>query len=538
MMRATMMDHPTNLQLVFRHGRAVHPDSVVATFDGDAVSPARFADIADRAEKLSVGLAGLGVQPGDRVATFAWNHREHMEAYLAIPCMGAVMHTLNIRLFADQISYIIRHADDRVLLVDGSLLPLLERVDLADIEHVVMIGEGDPAVIGRDVIAYEDLLASADGVPAWPDLDDTSAAAVCYTSGTTGDPKGVVYSHRSSVIHSMATRAVDTFGICEADRILLLPPMFHANAWGLPYAAWMSGSDLVMPREFLSAPVIGRLVGEERITFTAAVPTLLNDLLAMHEESPLEMSSLRVIVSGGSAVAPALIDRIRDTWGVPVLQGWGMTETSPMCCLSTPPKDTPTTEQAVWRAKSGRPVPGMEVRVVDDDGSPLAHDGETVGELQLRGPWVTGAYHDNPAVDSFTADGWLRTGDVGVIDERFYVRLTDRTKDVIKSGGEWISSVELENVLVAHGDVHEVSVIAVPDDRWEERPLAVVVRRRGTTVTAGDLRGFLVDKVARWWIPERWSFADELPKTSVGKVDKLALRAARDAGSLDIEEFT
>jgi fatty-acyl-CoA synthase len=538
MMRATMMDHPTNLQLVFRHGRAVHPDSVVATFDGDAVSPARFADIADRAEKLSVGLAGLGVQPGDRVATFAWNHREHMEAYLAIPCMGAVMHTLNIRLFADQISYIIRHADDRVLLVDGSLLPLLERVDLADIEHVVMIGEGDPAVIGRDVIAYEDLLASADGVPAWPDLDDTSAAAVCYTSGTTGDPKGVVYSHRSSVIHSMATRAVDTFGICEADRILLLPPMFHANAWGLPYAAWMSGSDLVMPREFLSAPVIGRLVGEERITFTAAVPTLLNDLLAMHEESPLEMSSLRVIVSGGSAVAPALIDRIRDTWGVPVLQGWGMTETSPMCCLSTPPKDTPTTEQAVWRAKSGRPVPGMEVRVVDDDGSPLAHDGETVGELQLRGPWVTGAYHDNPAVDSFTADGWLRTGDVGVIDERFYVRLTDRTKDVIKSGGEWISSVELENVLVAHGDVHEVSVIAVPDDRWEERPLAVVVRRPGTTVTAGDLRGFLVDKVARWWIPERWSFADELPKTSVGKVDKLALRAARDAGSLDIEEFT
>ncbi len=543
-----MMNQPMGVALIMRHGRAVHGRSIVAEFDGERVIDATYARIAARAERLAGALAGLGVCRGDRVATFCWNHAAHMEAYLAIPSMGAVLHTLNIRLFPEQIAYIVNHADDRVLLVDAVLLPLLDTVLplCPGVEHIVVVGArrtinpgassspGAPAA-HHSIHAYDTLLDDAPAEFAWPDVDEDAAAAVCYTSGTTGNPKGVVYSHKSTFVHSLAARAVDTFAINQADRILLVPPMFHANAWGLPYAAWMSGADLVMPGPHLQAPAIARLLCEQRITFTAAVPTIISDLLRRHEREPVDASSLRMIVSGGSAVPRSMVEAVRRVWGVPLVQGWGMTETSPLCAVSVPPRDADPDDDGEWRARSGRPVPGVEIRLVDESGAPVVWDGTSVGELQLRGPWVTGAYHDDPSPESFTADGWLRTGDVGTIDDRAFVQLTDRTKDVIKSGGEWISSVELENRLVAHPAVVEAAVIAVADERWQERPLAVIVREPAHLVDGDELRTFLADQVARWWLPERFTFVDALPKTSVGKIDKRALRAMEQAGSLVIE---
>jgi fatty-acyl-CoA synthase len=381
---------------------------------------------------------------------------------------------------------------------------------------------------------YDAQLAERPDAYDWPVLDETSAAAVCYTSGTTGNPKGVVYSHRTTFVHSLASRAADTFGISERDRILLLPPMFHANAWGLPYSGWLSGSDFIMPGPHLQLDGIREMVRLARPTFSAMVPTILGDLLRASGSGHADMTSFRMLVCGGSAVPAAMIDAAREAWGVPVLQGWGMTETSPLCALSHPPRDPGDLGETRWRAKSGRPVPGIQVRVVDDAGRSLSHDGAEVGELQLRGPWVTGAYHREEGGDAFTADGWLRTGDVGHIDEKHFVQLTDRTKDVIKSGGEWISSVQLESVLAGHPDVVEAAVIATADERWRERPLAIVVRNRDS-LSARELREFLADRVARFWIPEYWAFSDTIAKTSVGKFDKKALRGLHEAGGLHVE---
>ena len=537
-MKATMMHTPMTVQLIMQHGQQVFPHSRVGVFDGDHTSYTTYGEIAENATRLASGLSRLGVGPGDRVGTFSWNNTAHMEAYLAIPSMGAIMHTVNIRLSSEHIAYIINHAEDRVIILDASLQALFEQVLplLHTVEHILVVGEQDKGALPGDIpgSSYEALLAESPEGFDWPELDDTSAAALCYTSGTTGNPKGVVYSHRTTFVHSMASRASDTFGISERDRILLLPPMFHANSWGLPYSGWFSGSDFIMPGPHLQPEGIKSMVRSERPTITAMVPTILGDLLRASDEEGLDMSSFRMLVCGGSAVAPAMIDAAREKWGVPVLQGWGMTETSPLCALSHPPRDPGPGGETPWRAKSGRPVAGVQVRVVDDSGAPLPHDGASVGELQLRGPWITGAYHNDEAPDSFTADGWLRTGDVGHIDERHFVQLTDRTKDVIKSGGEWISSVDLENALLAHPDVTEVAVIATADERWQERPLAIVVRKRDS-LTAGELRQHLADRVAKFWIPEYWVFTDEIAKTSVGKMDKKQLRTANEQGGLNIE---
>ncbi len=367
----------------------------------------------------------------------------------------------------------------------------------------------------------------------WPELDETSAAVACYTSGTTGNPKGVVYSHKSIFVHSLGSMGVDTFAVSQRDRILLMPPMFHANAWGFPYSGWFAGAGFVMPGADLGPVEVRAMIEAERPTFTAMVPTLLNDLLRAHASHPLDMSSFRVIVSGGSAVAPALIDQVREAWGLPVMQGWGMTETSPMCALSAPPVDALPEEETGWRAKSGRPVPGVEVRIVDDAGARLPEDGETVGALELRGPWIARGYHDHPDPPPLSPDGWLRTGDVGTIDARGYVQITDRVKDVIKSGGEWISSVELENLLVRHPAVAEAAVIAVPDPRWEERPLAVIVPA-GDAPDPEALRRHLSVDVARFWLPDYWAVVSQLPRTSVGKTDKKALRALVAEGAIGI----
>jgi len=537
-MNATMMHTPMTVQFIMQHGARVFPNSRVGVFDGAETHYTSYSEIADNAARLAAGLARLGVGAGDRVGTFSWNNTAHMEAYLAIPSMGAIMHTINIRLSPEHIAYVINHAEDRVIILDASLKAVFEPVLplLNTVEHIVMVGDSDNGAwdSGIATSGYQALLAESPMDIAWPDLDETSAAAVCYTSGTTGNPKGVVYSHRTTFVHSMASRATDTFGISEHDRILLLPPMFHANSWGLPYSGWFSGSDFIMPGPHLQPAGIKSMVRAERPTITAMVPTILGDLLHASDSEELDMSSFRMLVCGGSAVAPAMIDAAREKWGVPVLQGWGMTETSPLCALSHPPRDPGPGGETPWRAKSGRPVAGVQVRVVDDTGTPLPHDGTSVGELQLRGPWITGAYHHDEAPDSFTADGWLRTGDVGHIDERHFVQLTDRTKDVIKSGGEWISSVDLENALLAHPDIAEVAVIATADERWQERPLAIVVRKRDS-VTAAVLRRHLAGRVAKFWIPEYWVFTDEIAKTSVGKLDKKYLRAANEQGVLAVE---
>jgi fatty-acyl-CoA synthase len=536
-MDATMMHTPMTVQLIMQHGERVFPDSTVSVFDGETLTPTRYADIAANATRLASALAQLGIQPGDRVGTFSWNNTAHLEAYLAIPSMGAIMHTINVRLSPEHMAYVTNHAEDRMIILDGSLQSVFEPVLplLTSVEHILLVGDQEITLPeGIAISRYSELLAKADDVYDWPELDETSAAAICYTSGTTGNPKGVVYSHRTTFVHSMASRASDTFGISEHDRILLLPPMFHANSWGLPYSGWFSGSDFIMPGPHLQPAGIKAMVRATQPTITAMVPTILGDLLRASDEEGFDMSSFRMLVCGGSAVAPAMIDAAREKWGVPVLQGWGMTETSPLCALSHPPRNPGAEGETPWRAKSGRPVAGVQVRVVDDQGAALPHDGSSVGELQLHGPWITGSYYNNESIDSFTADGWLRTGDVGHIDARHYVQLTDRTKDVIKSGGEWISSVDLENALLAHPAISEVAVIATADERWQERPLAIVVLKKDS-VTGKDLQQFLLGKVAKFWIPEYWAFADEIAKTSVGKMDKKRLRKANESGELTVQ---
>ncbi|MCC6763650.1 MAG: fatty acid--CoA ligase [Deltaproteobacteria bacterium] len=536
-MRSTMQDHPLTITDLFTYGRTVHADSTVATRDERGTRRATFAAVAARAERLAAALARLGVRPGDRVATFAWNSQEHLEAYFAIPAMGAVLHTLNIRLFPEQLVYVANHAEDRVVIVDDSLVPLLAKVRplLETVEHVIVVGDGDASALAADALRYEDLLAAERPGYAWPEIDERRAAAMCYTSGTTGNPKGVVYSHRSTWLHSLALTSGAAYALNDRDRALLVVPMFHANAWGLPYAAWQVGADLVMPGRHLQAAPLARLVTEERPTVAAAVPTIWNDLLRHAEEHPVDFSSLRVVMCGGSAVPRVLMEKFEERHGVRIIQAWGMTETSPLAAIAVPPKGVPAAEEMPWRAKTGRVCPGVALRIVDDAGQPLPWDGATAGEIEVRGPWITGAYYRDHAPEKFH-DGWLRTGDVGTVDAKGFVQITDRAKDVIKSGGEWISSVELENEIMAHPDVVEAAVIGIPDDRWQERPLACVVLRPGRATAAADLHAFLAGRVARWWLPERFAFIAEVPKTSVGKFDKKVLRARHAAGGLDVVE--
>jgi len=529
-----MQDGPLLISGILRHGQHVYGDSTVVTVGADGYTTATFADVAARAERLAKALARLGVGPGDRVATFCWNNQTHLEAYLGVPSMGAVLHTLNIRLYPEQLAYVIDHAEDKVITVDGSLIGLLARVydDLRSVETVIVVGEGDATPLG-ETLSYEALLEAEEPGIDWPELDERDAAAMCYTSGTTGNPKGVVYSHRSTVLHSMAATSASSIGMTDHDRMLVIVPMFHANAWGIPYAGFMVGTHLVMPQMFLQGEHLARIIAEQRTTLACGVPTIWNDLLRVAADPAVDLSSLRAVTAGGSAVPRVMIEAFEDRVGVPLVQGWGMTETSPLAALALPPAGCPPAEEMDYRVKAGRVVPGVEVRVVAEGGEILPNDGESVGEFEIRGPWVTASYYKDPDPDRFH-NGWLRTGDVGTLDGRGYMQITDRTKDVIKSGGEWISSVELENEVMAHPDVFEAAVVAVPDPRWQERPLVCVVPRPGASPTAEELVEFLQGRVARWWLPERWAFVDEIPKTSVGKFAKLALRAQHADGKLDV----
>lgn len=536
-MLSTMMNTPLGVATLHRFGARHFASSRVGDYDGTQVQWRRYDEIDADSSRLAHGLLRLGLTEGDRVGTFMWNSTRHLEVYLAVPSMGAVLHTVNCRLSPEHIAYIIDHAGDRFLIVDSRLasvllpvLPLIPKV-----EHLIVTGDAASLDDPR-VIAYDALLADSPTDYHWPEPTENAAAGICYTSGTTGNPKGVAYSQRTTYLHALASRAVDSFAVQERDVILMLPSMFHANAWGFPYSGWMSGADMVMPGPLLQGQHLRTMIEQTRPTLTAMVPTLLGDLLRADEQQSLDLSCFRAIVSGGSAVPSSMIEGVRDRWGVPVVQGWGMTETSPMCVLSHPPKDLEGESETFWRLKSGRPVPGIEVRIVDDQGECLPQDGVTIGELQLRGAWVTGEYL-NTESDAFSPDGWLRTGDVGVVDARGYVQLTDRTKDVIKSGGEWISSVDLEDVLLKHAAVTEVAVIAMPDERWQERPLAVIVSQdQGEEAELlSALRQFLAERVAKFWIPEYWCLRESIPKTSVGKIDKKRLREALASDELMVQ---
>jgi fatty-acyl-CoA synthase len=533
-----MQDAPLLLSGIIRHGESIYAEKRVFTVTPDGVEVATFSQISKRAEQLANALERLGIKRGDRVATFMWNNQAHMEAYLAVPAMGAVLHTLNIRLFPEQLAFIINHAEDRVIIVDASLAPLLARVrdQIPLVETIILHGEEPTGVLG-ETLDYETLLAAEHPFYEWPELDEHDAAIMCYTSGTTGNPKGVVYSHRSTWLHSMASMTANSIGLCERDRCLLIVPMFHVNAWGSVYTALFAGMELIMPQMFLQGAPILKMVRELRPTISLGVPTIWNDVLRVAETEPdVDLSSLRGILAGGAAVPRFMIEAFRDRYGIDLIQGWGMTETSPLAAVSLPPAGTPKELDVDYRVKAGRVVAGVELRVVGDDGAILPRDGKSVGEFEIRGPWITASYFGVDDPDKFH-DGWLRTGDIGTLDAEGFMVVTDRTKDVIKSGGEWVSSVELEVNVMAHPAVFEAAVIAVPDQRWTERPLCCVVLNPDATASAEELRDFLSDRVAKWWLPERWSFIESVPKTSVGKFDKKVLRAQYADGELNVEEL-
>jgi fatty-acyl-CoA synthase len=537
-----MQDFPLTIGSILRYGRDVFGDSEVVTLGGGGMRRRRsYAETSARAAQLANGLRELGVDGDQRVATFMWNNAEHLEAYLAIPSMGAVLHTLNIRLFPEQIVYIAKHAEDGIVIVDDSLIPVFAKVlpELSTVHTVLVAGDGDRSALegaGKQILSYEEVLASSSVSFDWPeDVDERSAAAMCYTSGTTGNPKGVVYSHRSCWLHSMSICTGNNNNLSADDRALPIVPMFHANAWGLPYGAFMSGADLVMPDRFLQAEPLIEVIEAEQVTVSAAVPTIWNDILQFLRTNPRPgvFSSVRAVLCGGSAVPRSLIAAFDKEFGVTIIQGWGMTETSPVAAVAKPPVGI--TGDAAWdyQSKAGRLQFGVELRLVDDSGEVQERDGKAVGEIQVRGPWVTATYYQDDDATKFD-DGWLRTGDVGTIDPMGYITISDRSKDVIKSGGEWISSVELEGEIMAHPAVLEACVVGVPDDKWQERPLACVVLQPASDATPEELKSFVADRVVKWWVPERWAVIESVPKTSVGKFDKKVLRKQYADGELAV----
>jgi fatty-acyl-CoA synthase len=547
--KSTMQDAQLTIGSVMRHGTTVHADSEVVTATSEGTRSRSYAEVGRRAAQLAHALRGLGIDGDQRVATFMWNNAEHLEAYLAVPAMGAVLHTLNIRLFPEQLVYIANHAEDRVVIVDDTLVPLLARElpQLQTVTHVLVSGPGAGDAdldslrsAGKEVLLYDEVLGDHPDTFAWPEVDERDAAAMCYTSGTTGNPKGVVYSHRSAWLHSQAVSTGNTAGLDFHDRVLPIVPMFHANAWGLAYAALMTGASLCMPDRFLQAEPLVRFIQASRPTVSGAVPTVWNDLLAyLDTHEGCRLDSLRLILCGGSAVPVSLQRGLEERHGLYVRQAWGMTETSPVASAGLVPVGVDGEAQWHYRATQGRLLCGVEGRIVADDGSTQPWDGVSVGELEVRGPWVTGGYYNPDDADAQERfhDGWLRTGDVGTLDPLGYISLSDRAKDVIKSGGEWISSVELENALMAHPDVLEAAVVGIPDEKWQERPLATVVVRPGAVVTAEQLREHLATSFAKWQLPDAWAFVDQVPRTSVGKFDKKVVRQGFAEGRYDVRRL-
>ncbi len=522
-----MDDYPLSLTMaVERAERFSGRRPVVFRRPDGSVGSTTLGDCARRARRLATALAGLGIGAGDPVATMLWNQPEHLELYFAIPAMGAVMHTLNPRLHRDELSFIVNEAEDRVIVVDESLLEVLDsfRADRA-FEHVIVVSRSGPVPDGS--LDYEALIAGAEPM-TWPAADERAAAAICYTSGTTGRPKGVVYSHRSLTLHSLVAALPDAIGVASRDTILPVVPMFHANAWGLAYTATLVGAGLVLAGPKLDAVSVLDLLASERVTVTAGVPTVWMAVLAALDAEPdrWDLSALRMLLVGGSAAPQSLIKGF-DRHGLTIVHAWGMTETSPLgsvCRLPVDLDEAPEQERYDYRSRQGTASPFVEIRARGDDGELIPWDDETMGELEVRGPWVARAYHRGQGAEKFTPDGWFATGDIVAIDRGGNLRICDRSKDLVKSGGEWISSVDLENLLMAHEAVSEAAVIAVPDERWGERPLAVVVLRKDSQVEPADLRDHLAAVYAKWQLPDRFEFVDEIPRTATGKFKKTTLR--------------
>jgi len=529
-MQGLMMDYQLTLRPIMERAHRLFPTKEIATKIGPDMHRYTYADFYERAGRLAGALERLGIKRGDRVGTLAWNTFRHLELYFGAPCMGAVVHTLNLRLPPEQLIYIINHAEDQIICVDQSLLPLLEKIagSLKTVRHYVVMGSGPvPETSLPNALSYEELLAAESPHFPWPNLDENDAAAMCYTSGTTGNPKGVLYSHRAIYLHTMAASLADGLGLTERDVVMPVVPMFHAMAWGVPFAATMLGCRQVFPGPHLQPRDLAELIQGERITLTAGVPTLWLGLLNLLENERYDISSLRVMPVGGSAAPRSMIEAYQKKYGVQILHAWGMTEMTPLGTVSILKghmRDWPEDKQFEVRAKQGMPVPGVEVRAVDERGQEVPWDGKTMGELQVRGPWIIRAYYNDPRSADAFMDGWFRTGDVVVIDPEGYVQIVDRTKDVVKSGGEWISTVDLENTIMGHPKVLEATVIAVPHPKWQERPLAIIVPK-GEPPSKQEIYDLLAQRFAKWQLPDDIVFVESIPKTSVGKFDKKVIRA-------------
>ena len=531
-MQGLMMNYPLTLQHAFNHAVRFFWRKEIVTLTEDEPHRYTYREWGKRTQQLANALMKAGIQQGDRVATFAWNNYRHLELYYAAPCMGAVLHTLNIRLFPEQLVYIINNAEDKIIFVDGDLVPVLESFadQLPTVKQYVIMGDA-PKSTGKlqPSVDYETFIRDQPETCEWPTIDENAAAAMCYTSGTTGNPKGVVYSHRSIFLHSMAASMADGMALSEHDTIFPIVPMFHANAWGQPHACMMVGSNIVLPSRFMEPARLAKTMEQEHVTVAAGVPTIWINMLGVLQREKFDLSTLRAVFCGGSAVPKALIEALHKN-GINIVQAWGMTETSPLATLSrvrSYQMNLPLDEQFRIRARQGTAALGVDLRVVDiETGKEVPWDNETFGEIQVRGPWIAKAYYSDSESAAKFADGWLRTGDVAVVDEDGIIQIVDRTKDLVKSGGEWISSVELEGIIMGHPKVLEACVIAIPHETWVERPLACVVPKPEYEgqITKEEIMDFLRPQVAKWWLPDDVAFIDVVPKTSVGKFDKKVLR--------------
>ena len=531
-MQGLMQDWPLLISRIIEHGARCHPSREVVTYtlEGE-VHRYTIADCHLRSKKLAQALERFGIRHGDRVATLAWNTYRHVEAWYGISGMGAVTHTVNPRLFSEQIAYIINHAGSRVLLLDLSFVSMVETLadQLENIEAFVIMTDPDhmPETALANVICYETLLEAEDGAYDWPRLDENAAAGLCYTSGTTGNPKGVLYSQRSNFLHTWGAATADAIGITAQDTIMPIVPMFHANAWGIPYLAFAMGARLVLNGPNFEAEMIHKMIQDEGVTITAAVPTLWLGLLDHLRKSGLKVDSLKSVIIGGAAAPANMIEAFEKEYDVRVCHAWGMTETSPIGTIGTMTGLTAQwseDDQLKLKVKQGRPPLGIELKVVDDDGKELPKDGKAFGHLMVRGPWVARRYFNDEGGDVLDPEGWFDTGDVATLDQHGYMQITDRSKDVIKSGGEWISSIELENAAVEHESVAEAAVIGLPHPKWDERPLLILVAADGATIDKPEILEFLAGKVAKWWLPDAIVMVDEIPHTATGKIRKTELR--------------